>query len=108
MRAVRAHRAALVQFSVRGLDRSGQRNGVLLYISVAERYARVIADSGAMREIDATKWQGLIDALTSDLPRKGAREALTSAAGRAADLLAVPFPATSNEAPRFGTRFHKL
>ena len=107
MRRAQAHRAALVQFSIRGLDRAPLRNGVLLYVSLAERYARVIADAGACKDIDATRWQGLIDALTNDLAAKGTREALTSAAARAGDLLATPFPAAGGP-PRHGSRFHKL
>ena len=38
-----AHRAALTQFQLRELDRIAERSGVLIYVSLAERYARVIA-----------------------------------------------------------------
>ena len=40
------HRAAVVQFSRRGLDAAPERNGALLYVSLAERYARIVADVG--------------------------------------------------------------
>ena len=108
IRRGQAHRAALVQFSLRGLDRSPEHNGVLLYVSLAERYARVIADSGASREIEATGWQALIDGLTADLATVGQGEALIRAASRAGDLLARSFPADGRGPARFGSRFHSL
>jgi putative membrane protein len=107
VRRANAHRAAVVQFSVRGLDHAAERNGVLLYVSLAERYARVIADSGASQVIGAREWQGLIDALTSDLAAKGTSPALCAAAERCADLLSRPFPPEGAAPPR-GQRFHAL
>ena len=42
----RAHRAALEQFVVRGVSRTRNRTGLLIFVSLAERYARIIADDG--------------------------------------------------------------
>ena len=35
------------QFFAQGLDRTEQRTGVLIFASVAERYAEIVADAGA-------------------------------------------------------------
>ena len=105
-RRANAHRAALVQFSVRGLERAVERNGVLVYVSLAERYARVIAADAAAQAISQNQWQGLVDALVVDLRGRGAAEALAAAAGRCADLLAPAFPAAADAAPQHRQHFH--
>jgi len=105
-RRAHAHRAALVQYSVRGLDRTSERAGVLVYVSLAERYARVIADEGACRTVSAAQWQGVIDALLADIPSAGAAQAMANAAMRCADLLAPEFPADPSAVTAPRQRFH--
>ena len=39
-----AHHAALEQFKSRGIGRRKDRSGILIFVSLAERYARIIAD----------------------------------------------------------------
>jgi len=41
---VRAHRAALEQFVIRRVTHTRNRCGILIFVSLAEHYARVIAD----------------------------------------------------------------
>ena len=103
-----AHRAALVQYSVRGIDRAAERTGVLVYVSLAERYARVIADEGACRVVNATQWQGVVDALVADLGRGETAQSMANAAARCADLLAPAFPADPSAGARHGQRFHVI
>jgi putative membrane protein len=107
-RRAQAHRAALVQYSLRGLDRAAEQNGVLLYVSLTERYARVIAHPGASRVISAGQWQGLIDVLTADLGGRGLAEALRGAAVRCADLLEIEYPADRSAHAPEGHRFHAI
>ena len=51
VRRARAHRAALEQFVVRGITRTKNRTGVLIFVSLAERYARIIADEGIAAKV---------------------------------------------------------
>ncbi len=60
----RAHRAALEQFVLRGISRTRNRCGLLIFVSLAEHYARIIADEGAAQKVHAAEWQAAIDALT--------------------------------------------
>ncbi len=64
LQRVRAHRAALEQFVLRGISRTRNRCGVLVFVSLAERYARIIADEGVAEKVHASEWQAAIDALT--------------------------------------------
>ena len=105
-RRAHAHRAALVQYSVRGIDRAPDRAGVLVYVSLAERYARVIADEGACRIVSAAQWQSVVDELVADLGGGHTARAMSNAAARCADLLARDFPADPGAAMPHGQRFH--
>jgi putative membrane protein len=60
----RAHRAALEQFVLRGISRTRNRCGLLIFVSLAEHYARIIADEGVAQKVHAAEWQAAIDALT--------------------------------------------
>lgn len=63
----RAHRAALEQFVVRGVDRTQNRTGVLIFVSLAEHYARIIADEGVSSKVGGSEWQAAIDALAAHM-----------------------------------------
>ncbi len=100
------HRAALTQFALRGLDRAPERNGVLLYVSVGERYARIVADTGFEAKVSQAEWRALIDELCAALGRGEREAALKTAAANIRELLAQHFPAAEgNETPK-GEGFH--
>jgi putative membrane protein len=47
----RAHRAAIEEFVVRGVAHTKNRCGILIFVSLAEYYARVIADEGIAQKV---------------------------------------------------------
>jgi putative membrane protein len=108
VRRANAHRAALEQFMLRGLSHGAERNGVLLYVSLAERFARIVADEGAAKVIHQKEWQTIIDQLRGEMAGGASADALISASTRCGDLLARHFP------PRLGVahpqihRFHMI
>jgi putative membrane protein len=67
VRRERAHRAAIEQFVVRGVTRTQNRSGVLVFVSLAERYARIIADEGIAKKVQNAEWQAAVDALTGHM-----------------------------------------
>jgi putative membrane protein len=99
------HRAALTQFALRGLDRAPDRNGVLLYVSLSERCARIVADAGFDARVSQAEWRTVIDALGAAM-RRGEREAaLKSAAVTLGEVLAQRFPSEAGQKPT-GEVFH--
>jgi putative membrane protein len=62
-----AHRAASEQFMTRRISHTRERTGVLIFVSLAERYARIIADEGIASKVDQREWQAAIDALTRQM-----------------------------------------
>ena len=99
VRRASAHRAALEQFALRGVTHCADRNGVLIYVSLAERYARILADDGAARAIDQGQWRAIVDRLTSQMKTGAIADALAEAASSCGDLLATRFPAREASAP---------
>jgi putative membrane protein len=67
VKRARAHRAAIEQFVLRGISRTKNRCGVLIYVSLAERYARIVADEGIAQKVKLPEWQAAIDALTAHM-----------------------------------------
>jgi putative membrane protein len=97
----RAHRAALEQFVIRGIARTRNRAGVLIYVSLAERYARIIADEGIAHKVSGLEWQSAIDALTGHMRHGRIAAGLTSAIERCGEVLAshAPPDGSVNELP---------
>ncbi|MGC2080233.1 MAG: TPM domain-containing protein [Xanthobacteraceae bacterium] len=67
LQRARAHRAALEQFVVRSVSRTKNRTGVLIFVSLAEHYARVVADEGIAAKVQHADWQDAVDALTAHM-----------------------------------------
>jgi putative membrane protein len=97
----RAHRAALEQFVVRGISRTKNRTGVLIFVSLAERYARIIADDGIAEKVHGSEWQAAIDALTGHMREGRIAQGFTVAIERCGAVLATHAPpdGSPNELP---------
>jgi putative membrane protein len=67
VRRARAHRAAIEQFFLRGLTNTRHRCGVLIFASLAEHYARIVADQGIAEKVAQSEWQDAVDALIRHL-----------------------------------------
>lgn len=92
VKRARAHCAALEQFVVRGITRTKNRNGVLIFVSLAERYARIIADEGIAAKVHNAEWQAAIDALTGHMRDGRIAAGLTAAIERCGAVLATHAP----------------
>ena len=101
VRRERAHRAALEQFVVRGISRTKNRTGVLIFVSLAEHYARIIADEGIAQKVQSSEWQAAIDALTNHMSAGRIAQGFTAAVERCGAVLAAHAPSdgSPNELP---------
>jgi putative membrane protein len=100
-RRAHAHRAALEQFVIRRVAYTKNRTGVLIFVSLAERYARIIADDGIAAKVKNTEWQSAVDALTTHLRAGRIAAGFAAAIERCGAVLAVHFPpdGSPNELP---------
>jgi putative membrane protein len=101
VRRARAHRAALEQFFVRRVAHSKNRSGVLIFVSLAERYARIIADEAVAEKVNNAEWQAAIDALVSHMRAGRIAAGFAAAVERCGSVLAAHAPpdGSPNELP---------
>jgi putative membrane protein len=92
MRRARAHRAALEQFVLRRVAHTRNRSGVLIFVSVAERYARIVADDAVAEKVQAAEWQVAIDALVGHMRDGRIADGFVAAIERCGAVLAVHAP----------------
>lgn len=91
----RAHEAAAREFLRRGLTRTREKTGVLIYVALAEHYAEILADTGIADQVDPKVWAGIVADLTGAIRDGRIADGLTDAIRRTGDILAEHAP------PRF-------
>lgn len=99
MKRDRVLKRAEAQFLAKNLHATRERTGVLIYVSVAERMAELVADEGIHARVEDGTWDVAMAALTDGLRRGQAVEGLTAAIGQCADVLALHFPGRVGDNP---------
>ena len=87
-----AHRAAMEQFTIRGIARTKDRTGILIFVSLAEHYARIIADEGIAKRVPQSEWQGAIDALIAHMSGGRIADGFVAAIDVCGRVLETHFP----------------
>jgi putative membrane protein len=89
-----AHETAMRQFRQRGLARKKDRTGILIFVSVAERYARIVADEGIAARVPQSHWQAAVDALIAHTREGRVADGFLAAIEICGNELAAHFPYT--------------
>lgn len=95
IRHARAHEAAAREFTRRGLARTRERTGVLIYVAMAEHYAEILADAGIAERVPPEVWRGIVADLTDAIGKGRIADGLVAAIERTGAILAEHAP------PRF-------
>lgn len=101
-----AHRAAMEQFLRRGIGRTRGHTGVLIFVSFAERYARIVADEAIASRVPQSEWQAAVDALTGHLGEGRIGQGFIEAIERCGAVLARHFPATADRPNQLPDRIY--
>lgn len=88
----RAHAHAVQQFFARNIHTTGSRTGVLIFVSLAERYAEIIADSEISKKVSQDDWNAIVADLTEGARRNTLADALIAAVERSGEPLKTHFP----------------
>ena len=102
IRARHAHRRATEQFIAQNLHTTEGRTGVLIFVSVAERHAEILADKGIDDRVSDGTWQDIVNELTAEISEGRAANGFIRAIERAGNHLSQHFPpgtANPNELP---------
>ncbi|HJZ31928.1 MAG TPA: TPM domain-containing protein [Hyphomicrobiaceae bacterium] len=97
----RAHRRAVEQFLAQNLHTTPNRTGVLIFVSVAERFAEIIADAGINQKVADGTWQSIVDALTRSIGEGEAVDGFVQAIAAVGQELARHFPPGSHDPAAF-------
>lgn len=92
LRYRRAHDNAVRQFLAHNVHATEKRTGILIFVSLAERYATVIADAGIDGKVPQDEWDAIVARIVAAAAAGRLTEGLADAIDKAGGLLAQHFP----------------
>ena len=95
----RVRRRAQEQFLAKNLQATRERTGVLIYVSVAEHMAELIADEGIAARVDDAVWDGAMQRLMAGFKAGRPAEGFEDAIGVCGAILAEHFPSRPQDNP---------
>jgi putative membrane protein len=103
-----AHQAAMNQFIRRGLAEPRSGPAILIFVSLAERYARIIANEQVAGQIPDKEWRLALDQLIEHVRSGRIADGFIAAIAKSGVVLKEHFPATPGTAERFADRLHLI
>ena len=94
----RVHEAALAQFEILGLTHTRDRTGILLYVSLAEHRAEVLADEGIYAKAPKEVWNEIVGLLVAGLKAGDPGSGFVRAVERTGGILAACLPPRDDDA----------
>lgn len=104
----RASNNAVRQFLAQGIHTTSDRSGVLIFVSLAEHYAEIIADSGINEKVDQTQWDAMVATLTEHARRGRVADGFIAVIENAGALLSQHFPPVKGEKNELNDRLVEL
>ena len=89
--------AALTSFYRNGLNNTRDRTGILIFISVFEHRAYVLADQGINAKVDKGVWQEIVDTVVHGIKRRRQAEVICQAVRRCGELISEHFPIKADD-----------
>jgi putative membrane protein len=103
-----AHRVAMEQFAIRGLAHKDGHTGILIFVSLAERYARIIADESIAARVPQAAWQRAVDALVAQMRDGRVADGFITAIDICGSILTAHFPRTGSIVDNLPSRIHVI
>lgn len=97
-----AHHHAASQFLATNIHSTRGRTGILIFVSLLERYCEVVADTEIAAKVPQATWQAIVDEMLPLLRAGDVAEGLVHGVERCGTILADKFPpgrSNSNELP---------
>lgn len=93
----RAARSAREQFLEQGLHHTRERSGLLIYVSVGERYVEILADKGINEKVDQSQWDAIVADFVQAVKQGRTAEGFEQAIAACGAILAEHFPAAPGD-----------
>jgi len=97
VRRRQASRLAREQFHALGLDQTRGRTGILLFVSVAERYVEILADRGIDEKVPLGTWKEIVAAFTRQVRERKIADGFVGALTACGALLIAHFPRADDD-----------
>lgn len=107
-KARRVRRRAIQYFQVGAERRTAAREGILLYLSRAERMAEIVADSAVHAAVPAERWGEAMAALVDEVRAGRPGAGMAAAIERIGVILAEHFPKTADDRNELPDRLIEL
>lgn len=104
IKAARVHARAVTAFKLGAEQRSTGRTGVLIYLSLAERRAVILADVAIASKVSPEVWGDAMHAMLDPIRRGRVADGMVAAIGKVGAVLAAELPATAHEANQIPDR----
>jgi putative membrane protein len=101
-----AHQAAMEQFVKRGLAEPKAPPAILIFVSLSERYARIIANQQVASRVSDAEWRFALDALIDQVRSGHIGDGFIAAISRANLVLKEHLPLAPEAPERFPDRLH--
>jgi putative membrane protein len=108
VKRLRARRLAREQFFLQNLHMTRARTGVLLFVSVAERYVEIIADQGISDRVASEAWRTIVTGFIGRVRKRQVAEGFLAAIAACGELLAAHFPAQQDNRNELPNRLVEL
>lgn len=98
----RVRRRAVTVFKAAAERRTAGRTGILIYLSMGERRAEIVADDAILKVTDEHVWGGAMEALLAEVRAGRPADGIVAAIEKVGEVLAEHFPKTgvdTNEIP---------
>jgi putative membrane protein len=95
--AEEAAEQARAAFFDQNLDRTRDRNGILIFVAAFERQVVILPDDGINEKVEAGFWQPVADAVARGIRDGDAAGALSWAVWKCGDVLATEFPRQADD-----------
>jgi putative membrane protein len=98
---------ALRVFRELELDRTAERTGILILVSLLEHRVQVLADSGINARVKPGTWDDVVEIVLEDIKRGDLCQGLCDAIERCGEILAEEFPIQPDDVDELPDRLHK-
>jgi putative membrane protein len=103
-----AHRVAMEQFVSRGIAHNKSRAGILIFVSLAERYARIVAGDEIACRVPQSEWQAAVDQLVAHMRDGRIADGFVSAINTCGNVLSRHFPRSEHSADKLPERIYLI
>jgi len=104
----RASNNAVRQFLAHGIHTTDDRSGVLIFVSLAERYAEIVADAGINEKVDQSQWDNMMGVLITKAREGDIAEGFLHVIENAGELLCEHFPPIDGQKNELDDRLIEL